>query len=101
MIFPGDIESGGWNRVNQYKGGEIDYYCISHHGSKNGICCKRILRDRIDECEVKVLMGRDRAYSGIFCNQVKLDIGNTTYCTDDKAIKFIEVDWENGNIINH
>lgn len=101
MIFTGDIEKAGWYQVNQNLKSLIDYYCISHHGSGNGICCNHRLQYIVDKAGRKILMGRDGAYHGIFCDEVKKDIGNTIWCTDDASISFIEIDWDKDNISCH
>lgn len=114
MIFPGDIETDGWDNVNtcaQYLGG-ADYYCISHHGSINGHIRTRCPEEatirfdmgrcctRIQKC---ILMGRDGAYSGIFSTQVLNCFGNRLYRTDldrnGNEPHFMELEWQNGQVI--
>lgn len=101
IVFPGDLEIGGWNQVNNYSIGGLDYYCISHHGSINGICSIYSLKNKIDKLNTKMLMGRDGAYTGIFCNTVKNEIGHGTHSTDKVDLAFLEIDWDKDQVIEH
>lgn len=91
MVFTGDIEVEGWKIVGNAAQNEIclsEYYCHSHHGSNNGLYRALYeeksgdLFSRIyckDSPKDKIVMGRDGAYSGIYCREVRNDIaaGNT------------------------
>ena len=92
MIFPGDLEQDGWDHMTKLGKccpslQKCDFYCISHHGSITGhinrpcmcnsgndiiSCCKK-------ECSVAILMGRDRAYNGIFCPTVINDFASRIF----------------------
>ena len=83
MLFPGDIETDGWDNVDtcypHMK--QSDYYCISHHGSVNGHC-RNICRHGgfiynphdvwtcAQNSKAQILMGRDKAFNGIFSQKV-------------------------------
>ena len=77
--------------------GDIDYYCISHHGSINGHLwnCKLMnglipLTKCIDS-KMQILMGRDTAYRGIYSRQVLGDFDNAQVV--EKANTYIKIDW--------
>lgn len=101
MVFPGDLEIGGWHQVNNHWSSKMYYYCISHHGSKNGICPIWPIENEIDRLDIKVLMGRDVAYTGIFCGEVKREIGHNIYSTDNANLAFLEIDWKKNIVIEH
>ena len=99
ILFPGDIETDGWNLIEGCKKclGDIDYYCISHHGSINGHLwnCKLMnglipLTKCIDS-KMQILMGRDTAYRGIYSRQVLGDFDNAQVV--EKANTYIKIDW--------
>lgn len=99
ILFPGDIETAGWNMIEGCKKclGDIDYYCISHHGSINGHLwnCKLMnglipLTKCIDS-KMQILMGRDTAYRGIYSRQVLGDFDNAQVV--EKANTYIKIDW--------
>lgn len=96
MVFPGDVETGGWEHLvknNNQKTG-LKYYCISHHGSYNGLCNYGLISTEVNRLDKKILMGRDGAYPGIFCNEVKNYIRVNTITTDEKDLVYIKLDWD-------
>lgn len=115
MVFPGDIETGGWDLVTdceQYDG-KADYYCVSHHGSLTGhlrtvcpasqnisdvACCT-------DKIRTAILMGRDGVYNGIIHPEVRRCFGPrlniTTDMNDTAETKFLELDWATGNVTRY
>ena len=109
MLFPGDIEETGWNRVTTCNGicdGGLDYYCISHHGSCNGHYRTRCpygrhifnLRDCINSSQQNVLMGRDGAFPGIYFRPV-IRAFNPEIIEDSEH--FYEIEWGSAICINH
>ena len=115
MLFPGDLESGGFKRI-KCRGvmNSIDYYVISHHGSKTGHpdfipCCPvpgatfiNCLRDRINKA---LLMGRDGAYSNVYSDRVLHFFDGKPDClvlTEKDASggkkKFLELVWRSGDV---
>lgn len=99
ILFPGDIETAGWGEIGCCKNclKDIDYYCISHHGSINGHLwnCKLMnglipLTKCIDS-KMQILMGRDTAYRGIYSRQVFGDFDNVKVV--EKANTYIKIDW--------
>lgn len=112
IVFPGDIEEDGWNDVTccypNLK--NSTFYCISHHGSitghKRNICPHTRSMNDIEFCcsdkKINILMGRDKAYSGIF-NQNVLNVFNgrvyRTDLSDSNEIPcFMELDWQNNQV---
>jgi len=113
IVFPGDIETSGLNRITKCKGylNNAKFYCISHHGSQNGHertncplgrrlsnmsdCCSRISK--------AILMGREGAYSGIYASQVIQDFGGKIVFSerDDNncQVAFVEIDLSTSNVI--
>ena len=92
MIFPGDLEQDGWNHMTKLGKccpslQKCDFYCISHHGSITGhvnrpCMCNSgndIISCCMKECSVAILMGRDRAYNGIFCPTVINDFASRIF----------------------
>lgn len=117
MVFPGDLEQNGFNNMSSSGkcGSNLfysDYYVVSHHGSLNGHPTKQCLfQSSLDmnplSCVKKnlkkvVLMGRDGAYSEIYCQQV-VDEWNQTgkLVISENAPHFVELDWENDKVIMH
>ena len=110
MLFPGDIETEGWDNVDtcypHLK--NSNYYCISHHGSINGhwrnICRYSGMSVRgyevwkcAHESDVHILMGRDKAFSGIFSQRVLDSFGKYgNLCKTEKAANYIKLDWKTG-----
>lgn len=110
MLFPGDIETEGWDNVDTcypYMK-KSNYYCISHHGSVNGhlrnICRYKGVPVRgyeVWECahnsKTQILMGRDKAFPGIFSQCVLDSFGKYgNLCKTEKAANYIKLDWETG-----
>lgn len=113
IVFPGDIQSSGWDRMKECKFfmGECNYYCISHHGSLNGhtrrtcVCGKKL--QNVSECllpnTICILMGRTGAYSGIYhalvteafhpCFLHKTE--QAPPCSyPKKGVSFLRIDWQ-------
>lgn len=113
ILFTGDIETEGWNKITNCCKflQNSDYYVISHHGSINGhlrtVCPVKNSISNLSNCvkpnSTQILMGRDKAFSGIYSSQVTSDFNNI-FCTekDSKGIKakFLEIDWQS-NVITH
>ena len=110
MLFPGDIETDGWDNVDtcypHMK--QSDYYCISHHGSVNGHYCNICRRGGgiwnphdVWKCaknsKAQILMGRDKAFNGIFSQKVLNSFGKhgNLHKTED-ADHYIKLNWETG-----
>lgn len=122
MVFPGDLEREGFNIMTNKKTCNpflcnVDYYIISHHGSLNGhpfnnyqcpkqlyfppCCITRKLRKTI-------LMGRDKAYGGIYNQTVENLWSNcpseliyTEHDPSGNKVKFVELDWSTVNLNYH
>ena len=103
MLFTGDIETEGWEKVKlcyPYLN-ESTYYCISHHGSITGhlrnTCPKSpmSLNTVAQQCanftQRQVLMGRDSAYRGIFSPTVLADFHDIL--KTEKAEHYIRIEW--------
>lgn len=110
FVFPGDIETAGWKLMDvhaccQYMTNP-HFYAISHHGSINGhkrniLCqCKHAYINDIIDCSHKntitVLMGRDKAFSGIYAQQVLNDFKGRILFSEknphNQTVKFLEID---------
>ena len=113
MVFPGDLERGGFDKMTICKACSpilfgIDYYSISHHGSLNGHPDNACLNpdpnhpgkplDCISIRNLKaILMGRDGAYNGIYSPIVtSYWNGRTALVKTEDAPHFVELEWENG-----
>ncbi len=106
IVFPGDIETEGWNLIDKCypQFNKATYFCISHHGSLNGHvrgnCPKGVSVSNLSECNRKfkkgILMGRDKAYNGIYSTKVLSDfsthIVKTEECPAGKPCSFVEID---------
>ncbi|MGN1240392.1 MAG: hypothetical protein ACI4TV_05920 [Paludibacteraceae bacterium] len=78
MVFPGDLEQQGFDRVTTFHGCRFDlfwcdYYCVSHHASENGHIshvCKSvgtpILQCVGTKLKYAIVMGKDGTYNGSF-----------------------------------
>lgn len=107
ILFTGDIEKEGWDKVNcpPYLG-HIQYYCVSHHGSLNGhernVChLGRSIRNIIDcnftnTIQKSILMGKDKSYMGIYSTEVLSSFGSKIEKTEGN--RFIELQFKNGNV---
>ena len=86
MIFPGDLEKQGFDRMTKahtcrYCLYTSTYYCVSHHASLTGhinLRCLsgpcRIILDCVKHgLQYAIVMGRDGAYNGIYNAQVISD----------------------------
>jgi hypothetical protein len=93
FLFPGDLEMHGWDKIFPCDicTSNINYFAISHHGSITGfertVCGKNKQINDISACLSKdvyaVLMGRDGAYSGIYCPKVISSFKNLYYTEKD------------------
>lgn len=104
FIFPGDLEKAGWKIMDVFKHckdfEDVQLYAISHHGSINGHLKKsnltqvRILH-AITLNAIPILMGRDKAFRGIYSSQViKHFKGNILYSEKDdrnNPASFLEI----------
>lgn len=108
ILFTGDIETEGWDKVKcpPYLG-NIKNYCISHHGSKNGhernFChCGQNIK-KITDCpnsiQNAILMGKDGAHDGIYYKPLLYDFGTRVKKTEDT--RFLEIDLLSGCCYNH
>ncbi|MCR5461175.1 MAG: hypothetical protein K6F51_15020 [Acetatifactor sp.] len=103
MLFTGDIETAGWDKVNtcapylKY----TNYYCISHHGSITGhdrtICYAgfsgmQSVKDCASKSVCQILMGRNGAFKGIFSSKVLSDFPNALITQN--ATNYIRIDWD-------
>lgn len=105
MLFTGDIETEGWEKVNSCYPhlNKSKYYCISHHGSITGHlrnnCVgfgKHIntLADCANSTKLQLLMGRDHAYKGIFSQRVNSEFHDIVKTEDSNH--YIRIRWDNG-----
>ncbi len=118
MVFPGDLEQKGFEKMSA--AGKCrpqlyssDYYVISHHGSSNGhptVPCSSPGRacPRPLDCVTKglrkaILMGRDGAYPGIYDRGVisfwsaMVGVLEYTEYTND----YLVLDWNSGVVTTH
>ena len=109
-IFPGDIEKKGLKLMDVCRYckyfSEVCLYAISHHGSLNGHILDIISHNQTNKCKnpckvipsttIPVLMGRDKAFNGIYCCKVQRDFkGRILYSEKDKKgnpASFLEID---------
>lgn len=112
MLFPGDIETEGWDNVPSCKPYlyNTDYYCISHHGSKTGHLrngcpsgAKKGIQTLADclnrKTKHQILMGKNGAYPGIYANEVLNDFGSI--CKTEEMDNYIKLRWDSGIIEAH
>lgn len=108
MLFTGDIETEGWERVTTCPPylKNSTYYCISHHGSITGHLrqgCTHNYIETLADCaaisELQILMGRDFAYKGIFSSKVISDFHNLLKTEDAK--RYIEIEWAGSSYMVH
>ena len=111
FVFPGDLETKGWNLMNTnvclpYMR-NTRYYAISHHGSLNGhlrnfTCNQRgqrinSIKDCLSQKTIPILMGRNHAFSEIYSQDVINDFSDRIllYSEKDPAnnkVRFLEID---------
>lgn len=107
MLFTGDIETEGWDKVEKCMPGLCDstYYCISHHGSITGHIRNECpvfgqTRTTLSNCsrstKLQVLMGRDGAYRGIYSKQVLNDFSHIVKSEDAKH--YFCLDWNTAKV---
>lgn len=101
MICPGDLEQDGWNvfkrQVQSMTAMSVaDYYCVSHHGSDNGHV---VVPNRFQKV---VLMGRDRAYNGIYSPAVMQYwnpvLSLSEWDENGQASRAAVLDWSTGGV---
>jgi len=112
ILFTGDLEKDGLNKIKNCQGkiNQLDYYCVSHHGSANGherkkCPCNGISVNSIADCiNLKktrcILMGRNKAFNGIYCTAVTNELKPIYSEWDSKRNEsvFLEIDWQNNRI---
>ncbi len=116
MILPGDLEREGWAEFHDchHYLPRCSYYCVSHHGSATGHfkpnCPHSGGEMAIASClaglRCAAIMGRDRAYSGIFSTEVLRDFGASGHRVDaganaNVAVRFIRIDWDTGHVAHY
>ncbi len=115
FVFPGDLETEGWDRMENTRCHPFmrqpKYYAISHHGSLNGhlrhpICPFRpiaSMADCLHHSAKTVLMGRDKAFNGIYSPQVLSDFNGRLYLSEkdnlNNKAEFLEIDLISGTEI--
>lgn len=110
FVFPGDLETAGWKSMDVHACCPYmtnpHFYAISHHGSINGhkrnmLCqCRHAYINDIKDClhknTITVLMGRDKAFSGIYAQQVLNDFKGRILFSEknphNQTVKFLEID---------
>ncbi len=113
ILFPGDIETKGWDRINKCYPhlDDTNYYCISHHGSINGhiraLCTYNgnypniYLSQCSQNANYAILMGRNNAFRGIYSNKVIYDFSKKLLKSENdlngNQCKFLEIDLINNN----
>ena len=115
FVFPGDLEKEGWNLMDVRKClpymSQTHYYAISHHGSINGhlrdgVCCRCInsVKDCLFPSAITVLMGRDKAYSGIYSPKVLADFNSRILFSEKDSLNnscsFLEINLISGTYKN-
>lgn len=111
FVFPGDLESSGWDLMDNnhccpYMKSP-KYYAISHHGSKNGHIrhkCKfrhiESIADCLNQQTKTVLMGRNKAFDGIYSDCVLKDFKGRLYYSEkdncNNYSEFLEIDLLSG-----
>lgn len=110
MLFTGDIETEGWENVNTCFPhlNQSTYYCISHHGSITGhirnSCVYpgrsvNTLADCATSTKLKLLMGRDHAYKGVFSKRVISEFYDIVKTEDSNH--YVKVRWDNESYTFH
>lgn len=110
FVFPGDLETAGWKLMDVNECcphmTKTHFYAISHHGSINGhkrdiLCqCRNAYITNIKDClhknTITVLMGRDKAFSGIYAQQVLNDFKGRILLSEknphNRTARFLEID---------
>lgn len=120
MIFPGDLEMEGFEKMTASANcnpvwNHIDFFVVSHHGSKNGIPykqCKSQNKFRTPllcfrrNLMISVLMGRDGAFRGIYSKRACytydiLSHRGLYYSEKDSngsCLRYLSIDWNNGQM---
>ena len=110
FLFPGDLETSGWDRMNPCGmcSKKIKYFALSHHGSITGFyrnkCQKHKSIQSVAECLTNpsvFFLGRNGAYNGIPSKNV-LSAFNPVYSSEidnnGTVIKFLELDWSSNSV---
>ncbi len=109
ILFPGDIETDGWDRMNNCAPylDYADYYCISHHGSITGHIRKLcpvnpslLLDNNLSFCASNanyvILMGRNKAFNGIYNIKIITDFSKKLLKSEEDInglpCRFLEID---------
>ncbi|MCL2722238.1 MAG: MBL fold metallo-hydrolase [Treponema sp.] len=116
FLFTGDIETDAWDIVDSCYPylHNCNYYTISHHGSDNGhirtkCLSKGISISTVSDCFNRnhrgksvqpILMGRDKAYSGIYSSNVINDFNKfkKPIVYTETAPHFVEIEWNSNNV---
>lgn len=106
MVFPGDIETEGWDEVNcsPYLN-NATYYCLSHHGSLTGRIRNKCnytaapqnihtIANCTGKTKLQILMGRNKAFPGIFSPKVLRDFPFVEIT--DGNFSYLELEWGTG-----
>lgn len=116
MVFPGDIEKDGLDYMTMTRTCQnqplchTDYYCVSHHGSLNGHididCMGNSHFNNIGRClrayslKKAIIMGRDKAFSGIYSpvvqNYWKRIHKYSEFDASGKPCKAYVLEWNSG-----
>jgi len=108
ILFTGDLETQQLDKL-KHCFNDLDYYVVSHHGSINGHLRNHCplhnnikqVTDCIKKDSIKILMGRDNAYKGIYSAQVVNDCCKLCYTEKNDSgnlCKFFEIDWQSSDI---
>lgn len=110
FVFPGDLETKGWDLMAAAyacfrRMTKPYFYAISHHGSITGhmrtkcICGRskvKSIRDCLPSRTWTILMGRDKAFSGIYSQQVLSDFKGRILMSEkdihNNPARFLEID---------
>lgn len=120
MVFPGDLEQNGFEKMSEEGlcSNELymsNYYVISHHGSLNRhptMPCMNPDTPKLTplfcathRLKKAILMGRDRAFSGIYSpivinyfNSQPADLLFSEKDGNGRPIKFFELEWNSGMV---
>ena len=116
MVFTGDLEQEGFKSMTVMAMcspalNSLNYYTISHHGSINGHpdmqCMNPVMPKHsplnciTNKLSKAVLMGRDKAFNGIYSPTVIAYWSGLPGVLEyaEHAPHYLELDWGNGNVI--
>lgn len=117
MVLPGDLEENGFKEMSGHAPcrGNLSnkvYYMVSHHGSLNGhpdVMCMskgspnpRPLNCVSQNVRKAILMGRNGAYCGIYCQSVIDYWGNSLGVLEytENAPHYLVLNWSNDTVVN-